>query len=348
MVVAEVVLVAAPLRNMKIILLVPLLLAASASAHRILSQSGVHTKTHVSKTLVGISCAEQQPAEAEDWLTLDNVVAMFADVRTHFRESGEVDEGQVCRNMMVTRVDDFKVRVGCCSVAPSQLHGDGLFADRDVAEGELLTFFPGDALLFWADGDRENSDVMCFFGAHVPQSERDANEIVTDRVKSYELYVSGKISAIADPSRRSEPAYLGHFANDGSTCPSPEDVESYRRDSAAAANARVCLLENCHFALQASQPIKSGDEILLTYGEGYWLARGGHKGTGTDLVRVGSGPPEAAGGGNKPNQALGAALKASRKAKKQLGSKKPTKAGAKAKARKAASAPKAAAKGFGS
>lgn len=98
---------------------------------------------------------------------MEDVGAMFRDVRAHYRSTGEVDEAQACRNLMSTRVKDL--RVACCAVRPSPLHGDGLFAARDVAEGELLSFFPADALLVWEDGDRKRNDCMMFFGAHVPQ-----------------------------------------------------------------------------------------------------------------------------------------------------------------------------------
>ena len=100
-------------------------------------------------------------------LTISDVSAMFQEVRAHYRSSGEVDEAQACRNLMSTRVKDL--RIACCAVRPSPLHGDGLFATREVAEGELLSFFPADALLVWEGGDRERNDCLIFFGAHVPK-----------------------------------------------------------------------------------------------------------------------------------------------------------------------------------
>ena len=106
---------------------------------------------------------------------MEDVGAMFRDVRAHYRSTGEVDEAQACRNLMSTRVKDL--RVACCAVRPSPLHGDGLFAARDVAEGELLSFFPADALLVWEGGDRKRNDCMIFFGAHVPQEVCTASRV---------------------------------------------------------------------------------------------------------------------------------------------------------------------------
>ena len=111
--------------------------------------------------------------------------------------------------------------------------------------------------------------------------ERDAARILDERVRDYELYVSPVFSAVGDPERRADPAYLGHLANDGAMCAqpsvavpttavatvsilavadavglrarcaSPERVEEYRSEAAAAANAVPVWVEGCHLALQA-------------------------------------------------------------------------------------------------
>ena len=189
--------------------------------------------------LAGVRCCDITEGAAP--LTVEQVRSMFVDVRSHYEETGEVDAGQVCRNLMVTRVEVFKDAIKRTVIRPSELHGDGLFALHDLAEGDLITFFPGDALLFWEGGNREGN-MMCTFGSHIPQSERDAQHIETERVKEFELYVSALISAVGDPARRDDPAYLGHFCNDGSTCDSPARVGSYQQESADAANARAVLV----------------------------------------------------------------------------------------------------------
>ena len=40
---------------------------------------------------------------------MEDVRAMFRDVRAHYRSTGEVDEAQACRNLMSTRVKDLRV-----------------------------------------------------------------------------------------------------------------------------------------------------------------------------------------------------------------------------------------------
>ena len=43
-------------------------------------------------------------------------------------------------------------------------------------------------------------------------------------MRDYELSVSPVFSAVGDPARREDPAYLGHLANDGATCAPPPTV----------------------------------------------------------------------------------------------------------------------------
>ena len=151
------------------------------------------------------------------------------------------------------------------------------------------------------------------------------------------------------PARRDDPAYLGHLANDGSTCLAPARLEEYRREAAAAANAVPVWVKGCHLALQASRPIAEGEEVLYAYGEGWWLTRGGHEGVGTNIRVLGSGMAA-----RKQSERLKSALRSSRGgapggpgAKGASGSSS-GKASAKAKARKEeARGKKAAKKGFG-
>ena len=303
------------------------MMAMLSGARAFMISPAAHATTSFSRRGV-CCCSTEAPASVDDFC-LHDVQTMMQDVRKHYRSSGDIDEGQACQNLMVTRVKDFSKRISRCRVAPSTIHGDGLFSTRPIVRGDLITFFPGDSLLFWEGGDR-TADLMVFFGAHIPQSDRDAQHVSTERVKDYELYCSAKISAVGDPNLRDDAAYLGHFANDGSTCDAPGEVSAYIKASSAAANAEAVLLEGCHFALQATRDIASGEEVLRSYGEGYWLARGGHAGVGADLRLVGS----AVGAAAAPKgDALKRALAAARPKKK-----KPTKAAGKRKKGKAAAA----------
>ena len=50
---------------------------------------------------------------------------------------------------------------------------------------------------------------------------------------------------------------------------------SYAGLSEAAANAEHATVEGAHLATVARRDIREGDEVLVSYGEGYWCSRAG-------------------------------------------------------------------------
>lgn len=178
------------------------------------------------KHMDDLKVPRERVAASLDDLTLEQLGRMLSDVRAHYRSTGKLDQQRVCMNMLATRVADL--HLNRCYIKPSTMPGDagiGLFALRAITAGELITLYPGDALMYWADGNREAlSGRICsgvVFGSHVPQDERDADRVTSNDARRYELQASATISCIGDPLRAADPSYLGHFANDGSTCLSP-------------------------------------------------------------------------------------------------------------------------------
>lgn len=120
--------------------------------------------------------------------------------------------------------------------------------------------------------------------------------------------MSERLSLVGDPSLASDPAYCGHLCNDGaclglgpssnSSDPadiSDVDVAQYSRLSASRANAAQLPLQGgAHFATVATRAIAAGEEVLISYGAGYWLSRSAHP----DQARVAA----AAAGLNPNNQ----------------------------------------------
>ena len=213
-----------------------------------------------------------------DDLTLEEFAVRLSEVRAHYRVTGELTQDRVCMNMLATRCEDL--HLNRCRTGQSRLQdgGTGLFATRDIRAGELITLYPGDALLYWKDGReaRSTSKRVCsgvVFGAHIPMGERDADRVTSADARQYEVCATSTLSCVGDPRLRDNPAYLGHFANDGAVCAAPEAAAAYRVATVAAANADHVTLEGCHLATQALRDIASGDEILVTYGAGYWLSR---------------------------------------------------------------------------
>ena len=108
-------------------------------------------------------------------MTIGEMARQLAQVRAYYHEQGELEQQHVDRNLLASRID--KLRLNRCRVASSNIHGNGLFATRGIEEGELITFYPGDAVILWLGGQRTEAGVPdetgVIFGAHVPDEQRD-------------------------------------------------------------------------------------------------------------------------------------------------------------------------------
>jgi hypothetical protein len=212
-----------------------------------------------------------------DDLTKEELASRFAEVLDYYRTSNEMPQETVCLNMLRTRLPNL--RLNRCFVAPSTIpeSGSGLFASRKFLKGELVTLYPGDALLAWPKdvGDFSNGNVGVMFGNHVVGIDRDPNRVSTDVARSYELKIGTNHSIVADPLLVGDAAYLGHMINDGATLSSSSNASRtmYSRATFEKHNAAFFVMEGCHFAATATKDIERGQEIFVSYGEGYWLSR---------------------------------------------------------------------------
>ena len=238
--------------------------------------------------------AAAAPAAARrknDTLTTEGLGKMLAEVRAHYREpfaaapnstEAVAEAARVKKRLLRTRFQDLEL--DRCAVGKSAIHGRGLFATRDIAPGELVTLYPGDALLSWPDGDAASRSAGCeikaLFGSHVPNDEQTAEDLFVRaaNARAYELPTSvPSLTIVGDPARDADPSYLGHLANDGAAIVAGDEASraAYAAASAARANADHWTLEGAHHATVATRPIAAGDEVLVSYGEGYWLSRSG-------------------------------------------------------------------------
>ena len=220
--------------------------------------------------------------ERLDHLTLDEVVMSFEAVLEQFRgvdgTTEAVQEAELCLKLMATRRENLPLNR--CRVAPSSLHGLGVFATRDIKKGEIVTLYPGDAVLQWKDDRQDLRDVKVLFGSHVPLLKQDVKKATSEESRAYEILATDTISVVGDPELCDDMSYVGHIINDGSFCDSLEGRVKYERDTAKLMNAEHCLLRGwsgrklpVHFFTRAARDIAKDEEILVSYSFGYWLAR---------------------------------------------------------------------------
>jgi len=235
-------------------------------------------------------------------------------------------------------------------VGPSTIKGAGrgLFATIDINEGEVITCYPGDAVLYemssssppscssspsstvdnddendydndeeeeesydydYDDEDEDFTDAMVLWGIHVPENDRWDDDTVFDGsetnipLTAYAVSVDDQYSVMGHPELVVNPAYSGHYANDGAghlALEKPtseaniaaalelgldtdyssdntgvggieENIVAYVLKSFEVANAKIVELGGIHVVVVATRAIQAGDEIMVTYGPDHWL-----------------------------------------------------------------------------
>jgi hypothetical protein len=144
----------------------------------------------------------------------------------------------------------------------------GLFASCDCSQGDLLTCYPGDLLILIPD----EGDYTILTGAHVEDKKFEDKEYdISDELMGYLLHATDDYGVLGLPWLDDDPAYLGHFANDGAVNPTKaKDVDTYVSESLAKANVRHDMI-SCHMVTVATRDIAKGEEILVSYGPDYWM-----------------------------------------------------------------------------
>lgn len=183
--------------------------------------------------------------------------------------------------------------------------GRGLFATDRIPKGELITCYPGDALLCeyerdiaYDDGEEdceEEEDYddeleVILWGDHIDENDRiDDDEVFDGKgdgnppLISYAASVDDEVySVIGMPSLDQDPAYYGHFANDGGGHIAlrgdhhglgiEEMLSLYVEKSVEVANAKhVPLGGGLHLGTVAMKDIEKDEEIFVSYGPEYWV-----------------------------------------------------------------------------
>jgi SET domain-containing protein len=158
-------------------------------------------------------------------------------------------------------------------IKKSKVHGNGLFAKVKIKKGEIITFYPCDVMAYYPEKDREI--VGYIFNEELKENEQ-VKKIFNDNRKFYKDYqfaVNNNYSIIGMPEITNNPAYLGHICNDGARGHSVKDKEIYEKISVLKSNAHYKIICDCIVAIVAMRNIEIDEEILITYGHGYWITR---------------------------------------------------------------------------
>ena len=222
-------------------------------------------------------------------LTQVNFQTVLRDLKTQLvaspsvlakaEEQGQSADALARESLLCTRcvAGLSKVRVGPSTI---QGAGDGVFATTDIAEDEIITCYPGDAVMARVAGDGIQSergrDRVTIWGMHVPAELRAQSNI---DMEAYGLTVDMTYSIVGMPTLQDDPSYVGHLINDGAQLcglGGPEIgmmLPAYLEQTKRRRNAGHRTLEGCHTVTFATRDIAAGEELYVTYGATYWTGR---------------------------------------------------------------------------
>mgnify|MGYP006138463047 CR=1 FL=1 len=150
-------------------------------------------------------------------------------------------------------------------VAPSSIHGNGVFAEHRINAGDLITVYPCDVLAIDNPGGgmrlyRSNGDAILRAEAAV--------------LYAYLCKVEGtKLAVAGDPDTHS-PAACAHIINDGAFLEkadfSLEEAKAYMEESYVKQNCHFVSLADCCMVAVATKPIKKDEEVFAGYGAEFW------------------------------------------------------------------------------
>ena len=154
-------------------------------------------------------------------------------------------------------------------IAASHRHGEGVFAQRNLKRGDLITLHPCHYVSINLVGHT----------AWVPAKVEmpHMTEMLSKVLFQYSAHVAGTCMSIAaDPTIPATPAACAHLINDGAVIEERDfdyaTLRKYVVDSTAAQNCHFVTLAGVCVAAVASRDIKRNEEVYAAYGGPFWAS----------------------------------------------------------------------------
>ena len=197
----------------------------------------------------------------------------FLDFQNHDSMLRKMAEVVGLLGLMDPRNGFYPIRLDNVYLKESKIHGRGLFAKCDIANQEVITYYPADIVI-----SREAiNGITGLYKSAISDRFRDKFGTTLKFDLSYHIYqdykfeVSDKLWAIGCPEFDQDPQFMGQFINDGRSCDSSEEsIRLYKENPFDGFN---CLIYPAvQTAIIAVKDIKKDEEILTCYGAPYWTS----------------------------------------------------------------------------
>jgi hypothetical protein len=186
------------------------------------------------------------------------------DISTLTNKITNIDKLRI--NLMMKKTFKYLDNV---EIRKSKIHGNGVFAKKDIEESDLITFYPVDILQLYIGNDEST---LRFSNKYIDSNRSDSYNIFNN-LKSYKFNCNNRNAIIGDPRFIDNANYLGHMINDSMNHnKSKKSRNLYKNSSQKKSN---CNFHNMtpyelFVPIIANKNIKKDEELFVSYGVQYW------------------------------------------------------------------------------
>ncbi len=167
-----------------------------------------------------------------------------------------------------------------CYVSKSKVHGNGLFASRDLKKGDYITSYPPHFVVITPNPTMDIAKITDEEIPHcvVPSPFNPHLTLEYEIMKTYCYEINRYIKLCGLPDKIDNYNMLGHMPNDGVKGHSTrdnyifQDEEIYNNVSRLKNNSEFEIHESTYVYLMATKNIRKDEEILVSYNYGYWIS----------------------------------------------------------------------------
>ena len=143
-----------------------------------------------------------------------SISSMLQPLDTAERAAAEMISDS-CRKYFYILAMSLKLQPGdnLVRVAPSKVHGLGVFAARDIRKYTCCTAYPVDLLVLHEGAPERGLRPLVVFSRQHRNSEAEAHERLKKQLFDYALDIAPGVTVYADPSKH-PPGFCGHMIND--------------------------------------------------------------------------------------------------------------------------------------
>ena len=176
-------------------------------------------------------------------------------------------------------VNKYDIKMNNCYISSSNVHGLGVFSNRDMNAGDIITIYPADIAVEVVDPQSNQFNVLIskelynLKFSEIGFTKENLIESCSDFFRSYLVQLTETINISATPELHNDVTYIGHMINDGTNIiPIDENTsEEYDTMSESKQNCYFKYYNNLLFVV-AKKSISKDEELFVMYCSKYWLS----------------------------------------------------------------------------